>query len=89
MIILWIRNIVLLLVVLTVTYLVLSASKRRKRRAELQDEYDASDTQQDKSAFIAKGMQEYQKSYRPKLILSVFLVPLMVFILLIYLANRS
>lgn len=89
MIILWIRNIVLLLIVLTVTYFLLSASKRRKRRAELQSEYDASDKTQDKSAFIAKGMLEYRKSYRPKLILSVFLLPLAVFILLLYLANRS
>jgi hypothetical protein len=89
MIILWIRNIILLLIVLTVTYLVISASKRRKRRAELQDEYDASDKVQDKSAFVAKGMVEYKKSYRPKLILSVFLLPLAVFALLLYLANRS
>jgi hypothetical protein len=89
MIVVWIRNIILLVSVLTVTYVIVSTSKRRKRRAELQDEYDGTDQTQDKSEFVAQGMVKYTKSYRPKLILSVFLLPIFIFFLLIYLANRS
>jgi uncharacterized ion transporter superfamily protein YfcC len=89
MIIVWIRNIVLLLSVLTVTYVIVSASKRRKRRAELLDEYDGTDQVQDKSEFVAQGMVKYTKSYRSKLILCIFLLPIFIFFLLIYLANRS
>ncbi len=87
--ILWIRNIALLMIVLTVTYGVLSSTMRRKHRRELDDEYEASDKSGDKSKYIAKGMISYTKSYRPKLILGVFIAPFALFILLLYLANRS
>lgn len=87
--ILWIRNAVLLLLVLAATYGVVSLSMRQKHRKKLSDEFDASDNSGDKSKFIAKGMMDYRNSYRPKLILTVFLVPFLIFFLLLYLAHRS
>lgn len=89
MIILWIRNAVLLLIVLAVTYGVVSFSMRRKHRDKLKDEYEVSDKSDDKAEFIAKGMMDYKKSYRPKLIFGIFLMPILVLFLLLYLANRS
>ncbi len=87
--ILWIRNAVLLMIILMITYGALSFSMRQRHRRKLKDEYELSDKSEDKSEFIAKGMMDYQKSYRPKLILGVFLAPIFVFFLLLYLANRS
>ena len=89
MIIVWIRNAVLLLIVLTITYAIVSYNLRQKHRDKLTDEYDTSGTSDDKNEFVAKGMMNYRRSYRPKLILGIFLLPILVLIVLLYLAHRS
>ena len=88
-----VRNIVVIFVLLSITYVVLSFKARRVQRAKLEAEYIAPDKKQDitisKDEYIAKGMQKYGKSYRPKLIFGVFLVPVFIMAVLIYLANNT
>ena len=91
--IIWIRNIVVILFILTIIYVITSLTSRFKYRSKLKTEFEASDTKIEKSIsesdFIAKGMHGYEKSLRPKLFIGVYLVPFLIMALLMYLANKS
>jgi hypothetical protein len=88
-----IRNIVVIFVLLSIAYAVLSIKARWVQRAKLDAEYTAPDTSKDiavsKDEYIASGMKKYGKSYRPKLIFGVYLVPIAIIAVLIYLANNT
>ena len=87
--IIWVRNIVLILFVLTLIYLALSTVSRLRKRQRLSIEYEATHAETPKDEFIAKGMQKYERSLKPKLFIGVYLFPLAVIILLGYLAQYS
>jgi len=87
--IIWIRNIILIIMVLTIIYAVLSFKARRQARDKLVGAYESSDKTETKDAYVSKGLQKYQRSYRPKLVLLVYLIPISVISLLIYLANHT
>lgn len=87
--IIWVRNIVLILFVLTIIYLVLSSVSRMRQRQKLRIDYDAEHAETPEEEFIAKGMQKYERSLKPKLFIGVYLFPLAVIILLGYLAQHS
>jgi len=87
--IVWVRNIVLILFVLTVIYLTLSTVSRLRQRRKLLTDYTAEHAATPKEEFIAKGMQKYERSLKPKLFVGVYLFPLAVIILLGYLAQYS
>ena len=91
--IIWIRNIVIIFVLLSIAYAVLSIKARLTQRAKLASEYTVHDKSKDdaisKDEYIAEGMQKYGKSYRPKLIFGVYLVPIAIMAVLIYLAQYS
>lgn len=86
---LWLRNIIIIILVLTVIYAVLSFKARQQHKDKLAGTYAASKSTEPKDVYIAKGLSAYQRSYRPKLILTVYLIPLAVISLLIYLANHT
>jgi len=44
---------------------------------------------EDKDVFIARGMKRYGRSYKPKLILGVYVIPGLVMGFLIYLAQYT
>ena len=85
--IIWVRNIVLILFVLTAIYLALSTVSRLRQRRKLLTDYTAKHPATPKEEFIAKGMQKYERSLKPKLFVGVYLFPLVVITLLIYLAQ--
>lgn len=91
--IIWIRNIVVIFVLLSIAYAVLSIKARMTQRAKLDAEFTAPDKSKDiavsKEEYIATGMKKYGKSYRPKLIFGVYLVPLAIMALLIYLVQYT
>jgi len=87
--IIWVRNIVLILFVLTLIYLALSTVSRLRKRQRLSIEYKAAHAETSKDEFIAKGMQKYERSLKPKLLMGVYLFPLAVILLLGYLAQYS
>lgn len=92
--IIWIRNIVLIFAILSIIYAFLSFRASLRQRNKLDAEYltleaDTSEAKPDKNEFMAKGMQTYHKSFRPKLLLGVFLIPLAVLTTLIYLAHNT
>ncbi|MCF6219505.1 MAG: hypothetical protein L3J65_00180 [Robiginitomaculum sp.] len=91
--IIWIRNIVVIFALLSIVYVVLSVKARWAQKAKLDAEYTAPDKSRDitqsKEEYIATGMKKYGKSYRPKLIFGVYLVPIAIIAVLIYLAQYS
>ena len=87
--IVWVRNIVLIVFVLTAIYLALSTVSRLRQRRKLLTDYTAEHAATPKEEFIAKGMQKYERSLKPKLFVGVYLFPLAVIILLGYLAQYS
>lgn len=87
--IIWIRNLVIILLVLSVVYTLLSISSRMRQKQKLINEYKVTQAETPKEEFVATGMQKYERSLKPKLIFGVFLVPLAISALLIYLAQYS
>ena len=82
-----IRLFVIAFVVLSVIYVYLSIRQRWQARDELEAEFDAGGVEGDRDTYIEEGMREYQSSLRRKLILGVYVVPLLVVATLIYVMN--
>jgi len=84
------RNIIIIFLLLTVAYAILSFTARVKHRVLLESEYktqsDLRQMSEEKDVFIARGMKKYARSYKPKLILGVYVIPGLVMGLLMYLA---
>ena len=86
-----IRNIIIIFLILTVAYAILSFTARVKQRVNLEAEYktqsDLRQLSEEKEIYVARGMKKYARSYKPKLILGVYVIPGLVMGLLIYLAQ--
>ncbi|WP_425044800.1 hypothetical protein [Primorskyibacter sp. S87] len=82
-----IRFLLPLLVILTVAYVVISVWSRRMRRAKLEAHWDKKGLAGDKEAFVERGLKAYDNSFRRKLILGVYVVPLGAIIFLIIYSN--
>ena len=87
--IIWVRYIVIILFILTLIYLALSSVSRFRHRRKLLTDYKAAHAETAQEDFMAKGMQKYERSMKPKLFIGVYLFPLAVIILLGYLAQHS
>ncbi|MCB1332680.1 MAG: hypothetical protein KDK26_03300 [Roseivivax sp.] len=74
-------------IVLTVIYVSLSLYSRAKRRDKLEAHWDEQGMTGDRDAFIDAGLKEYDGSLRRKLILGVYIIPVSLVILIIYLTN--
>lgn len=75
------------LVVLTVIYISLSLYSRSVRRGKLEQEWDEEIRTGDREAFVREGLKDYDGSLRRKLILGVYVVPLTLMVVIIYLTN--
>lgn len=74
-------------VVLTVIYAALSLWSRRVRRRKLEAEWNEAQGPGGRAAFVEAGLAEYDQSLRRKLILGVYVVPLCLIGLIVYLTN--
>lgn len=81
------RLIVIGFVVLTIIYVVISVWSRLTRRGKLIRAWKEAGQPGDRDEFLRKGLEEYDDSFRPKLILLVYIVPVVVITLIIYLTN--
>ena len=73
--------------VLSVVYVSLSLYSRAVRRGKLEDRYEEEGRPGDRDAYVAAGLADYDRSLRRKLILGVYVVPLVVMCTIIYLTN--
>jgi Ca2+/Na+ antiporter len=82
-----VRLVVILFVVLTAVYVVLSFLARRAERARLELLFDEEGREGDRRAFVREGLSAYDRSLRRRLILAVYLVPLVVIGTIVYVVN--
>ncbi|MEW2912257.1 hypothetical protein [Leisingera sp. JC11] len=83
----FIRLLLILLVVLTVVYAAVSLYSREMRRLKLKRRWKEKGLTGDRAAFIQRGLKQYDNSFRRKLILLVYIIPLGALALLIYVIN--
>ena len=81
------RLFVVAFVVLTIVYICVSLYSRSVRRGKLAAEWDEEGMTGDREAFIRQGLKEFDNSLRRKLILGVYIVPMCLVGLIIYLNN--
>ncbi|MFX0542151.1 hypothetical protein ACEWPM_010520 [Roseovarius sp. S4756] len=74
-------------IILTVIYILLSIYSRRVRRGKLEAEWLIAGKPGDEDAFVDAGLKEYDASLRRKLILGVYVVPVTVVAIIVYLTN--
>ncbi|OED46408.1 hypothetical protein [Leisingera sp. S232] len=83
----FLRLALILLVVLTVIYGAVSLYSREMRRLKLKRHWKERGLTGDRAAFIQRGLKQYDTSFRRKLILLVYIIPLGALALLIYVIN--
>tara|TARA_R110002049_G_scaffold117332_3_gene270632 strand:+ start:26300 stop:26566 length:267 start_codon:yes stop_codon:yes gene_type:complete len=83
------RLIVMGFVVLTVIYVCLSFYSRSVRKGKLRQKWDAGPRKVDRDTFVQRGLEKYDGSIRRKLILGVYVVPVVLIGVVIYLTNFS
>lgn len=74
-------------VVLTVIYVCLSLYSRAVRKGKLRAEWYEGPQEQSLDEFMDEGLEDYDKSLRRKLILSVYVIPVILVSVVIYLTN--
>ena len=72
---------------LTIVYICLVFYSRSVRKAKLADEWDTEIKEGDRDAFVKEGLVDYESSLRRKLILGVYVVPICLVVLILYLNN--
>ena len=82
-----IRLLVLAFVVLSVVYVCLLLYSRSVRRQALIEEWEAEGHRGDRDAFIRQGLEDYRGSLQRKLLLGVYIVPMLAITAIIYLTN--
>ena len=75
------------LAVLTVIYFIISAWSRSVRKEKLEEEWDQEIREGNRDSFIEQGLEEYDRSLRRKLILGVYVIPLVFILVMIYVVN--
>lgn len=81
------RLLVIAFIVLTIVYVGLSFYSRSVRRRKLWEEWDNEGHTGDRDAFVDQGLKDYDNSLRRKLILGVYVVPLVLVAVIVYLTN--
>ena len=81
------RLVIVSFVVLSVIYIALSLYSRAKARDRLEGEWDEGGVNMPREAYVREGLKDYDSSLRRKLILGVYVVPLCLIGLIVYLVN--
>jgi hypothetical protein len=74
-------------ILLTAIYLGLSWYSRRNRRRVMAADWDAAGRPGDRDAYIEEGMAQYETSLRRRLIWLVYIVPVSVIAIIIFMTN--
>lgn len=83
----FIRLVVMLFVALTVIYVCLSFYSRAVRRSKLKKKWHDGKQLVDRDTFVQRGLERYDGSIRRKLLLGVYVVPMVVIAVIVYLTN--
>ncbi|MGV6848777.1 MAG: hypothetical protein ACWA5A_10400 [Marinibacterium sp.] len=83
----FLRMLIPLMIVLTIVYVGISIYSRARRKARLAQEWDHGPKDVDREAFIDTGLEHYSQSFRRRLILLVYILPLVLIAVMVYLTN--
>jgi hypothetical protein len=83
----FVRVLFIAFIVLSVIYLSLSLYSRARRRDKLEAEWDEGGIGTPRETFVKEGLRAYDGSLRRKLILGVYIVPMALVCLIVYLVN--
>lgn len=83
----FLRFVIVGFLVLTGLYLLLSVYLRSLTRERLEEEWEKEGSLGDRDAYVEAGMNDYAASFRPKLLLLVYILPLIVFGAIFYVTN--
>jgi Ca2+/Na+ antiporter len=83
----FLRLLVFGFLILSVIYVVVSFWSRSVRRRKLEQEWNDSGRPGDKETYMTEGMAQYDRSLRRKLILLIYVVPVVVVGTIIYVTN--
>ncbi len=84
----WIIRAVIVFVLLTFVYIGLTLTNRLREKDRLKDAFPTAETELQKEDFIDAGMAKYNKSLKAKLVFGVYLIPIALLALLIYLGQH-
>ena len=76
-------------VVLSVIYVSLSLYSRAVRKGKLEQRWLEEGAEGDKAAYIKAGLAEYDSSLRRRLILGVYIIPMVIVGTILYLVNYT
>lgn len=85
----WLRLALFALVGLTVVYFLTSIYSRSVRREKLEKRWVADGLEGDRDAWIEKGMQDYEKGLKRRLLWLIYILPMLAFVATIYFVNWS
>jgi hypothetical protein len=83
----WIRLAVIGFALLTVVYLLVSVYSRSVRRERLEKRFDAGGVEGDRDAYIEAGMVRYRHGLRRRLIVLVYVIPIITTVVTVYFVN--
>lgn len=83
----WIRNIIIIFAILSAVYAVLTVTANVRQRQKLHSDYHGNPDIETKSDYVERGLREYNRSIKPKMILLVYLIPFIILVTLIWLAQ--
>lgn len=75
--------------ILTVVYLLVSIYSRSVRREELEKRFDAESMTGDRDAYVEQGLKAYEHGLRRKLILLVYIIPIVTVAVTVYVVNYN
>ncbi|WP_116598777.1 hypothetical protein [Primorskyibacter marinus] len=75
-------------IVLSVIYICLSFYSRSIRRKKLEQEWNDAAMTGDKDRFVEQGLKSYDSSLRRKLILGVYVIPVVIIGTILYVVNH-
>ncbi|WP_010138720.1 hypothetical protein [Oceanicola sp. S124] len=87
MVLAFLRVAVIGFLVATVAYVVVSIWSRQVRRRKLREDWEEEGRPGDRRDYVEKGLDDYDDSFRRKLILLIYLVPVAVVVFIIYAVN--
>jgi len=83
----FLRLVVFGFLILSVIYVIVSFWSRSVRRRKLEQEWNDSGRPGDKETYVTEGMAQYDRSLRRKLIMLIYVVPVVVIGTIIYVTN--
>lgn len=82
-----IRGFIIAILGLAFIYVCLALYSRAVRKDKLERWYEDSDKSVDLDTYVAQGLSDYHQSFRKKLLLLVFIVPIAGIVIAVYMQN--